>query len=216
MKRSTLQTVVLGTLVCCTTQAADKHEMLLSVTAPKSDLQDEAGRTSYDAQKQSAGSLLRQVAISQQQDVQDREIDEIRPSLDYAWGDVDQSTLPENFTVNTDDEPMERVIDSPLLLHWRASSLWYHPMYFEDGPLERYGHTYDASVQNVISPAKFLVKTAMLPYSMTLRPPCSREYPLGWYRPGEIAPYLKYKPAFNGEAVAKEALAVSSLFFLAP
>ena len=88
MKRSILQTVVLGTLVCCTTQAADKHEMLLSMAAPKPDLRDEAGRTSYGAQEQSAESLLRQVAFIQQQDVQDREIDDIRPSLDYAWGDV--------------------------------------------------------------------------------------------------------------------------------
>jgi len=143
-------------------------------------------------------------------------ISEIRPSLDYAWGDADPKGLPGNFAVNTDDKAMERIISTPLMLQWQASNVWYHPLYFEDGPLERYGHTYDAPFQYVLSPVKFLGQTAMLPYNATLRPVHSREYPLGWYRPGEFAPYLKYKPAWNGEAAVNEALAVVGLFFLIP
>ncbi len=149
-------------------------------------------------------------------DTKSRTISEIRPSLDYAWGDVETESLPQNFDVNTDDEPMARVIGSPLLLQWAASDVWYHPLYFEDPALERYGHTYNKHIQYVMSPVKFVGDAAMLPYKSTLRPHGSREYPLGWYRPGECAPYLKYKPAWNGEAAAHQALAVGGLFFLIP
>lgn len=149
-------------------------------------------------------------------DTESRKISDIRPSLDYAWGNVDMETLPENFAVNTDDEPMERVIGSPLLLQWQASNIWYHPLYFEDAPLERYGHTYDNHIQYVLSPVKFVGDAAMLPYKSTLRPHGSREYPLGWYRPGECAPHLKYLPPWNGEAAVHQALAVTGLFFLIP
>ncbi len=149
-------------------------------------------------------------------DTQSHKISDIRPSLDYAWGDVESESLPKNFAVNTDDEPMERVIGTPLLLQWKASDVWYHPLYFEDAALERYGHTYDNHIQYVLSPVKFVGDAAMLPYKSTLRPHGSREYPLGWYRPGECAPHLKYKPAWNSEAAVHQALAVTGLFFLIP
>jgi len=149
-------------------------------------------------------------------DTESRRIGDIRPSLDYAWGDVDSESLPENFAVNTDDEPVARVIGSPLLLQWKASDVWYHPLYFEDAALERYGHTHNKHIQYVLSPVKFIGDAAMLPYKSTLRPHGSREYPLGWYRPGECAPHLKYRPAWNGEAAVNQALAVTGLFFLIP
>ncbi len=145
-----------------------------------------------------------------------RTIHDIHPSLDYAWGNVDPSSLPENFAEYTDNQPMERVIGTPLLLQWRASNLWYHPLYFEDAPMERYGHTYDRHIQYLLSPARFIGQTALLPYHMSLRPVHSREYPLGWYRPGERAPYLLYRPAWNTEAAIHEAGAVTGLFFLIP
>ena len=149
-------------------------------------------------------------------DTDSRQIGEIQPSLDYAWGDVDKDSVPENFALNTDDVPVTRVIESPLLLQWKASDVWYHPLYFEDPALERYGHTYDKHIQYVLSPVKFIGDAVMLPYKSTLRPHGSREYPLGWYRPGECTPHFKYRPAWNGEAAVNQALAVTGLFFLIP
>ena len=34
-------------------------------------------------------------------------------------------------------------------------NLWYNPLYFEDAPLERYGHTYHHALQPFASVAKF-------------------------------------------------------------
>lgn len=144
-------------------------------------------------------------------------IDDIQPSFDYAWGDVDMATLPKNFSVNTDDVPISRHVDKPLLLQWQPSNLWYHPLYFEDPALERYGHTYQSLVfQQVVSTGRFVGQAVTLPYHATLRPPHSREYPLGYYRPGECAPHLKYCPPWNNEAAVHQALAVVGLVFLIP
>lgn len=146
-----------------------------------------------------------------------RQIVDIRPSINYAWGDVDPTTLPEDFSVNTDDDPFNRSIETPLLLQWQPSNLWYHPLYFEDAPLERYGHTYSPLIcQTVASTGRFVGQAVMLPYNATLRCPESREYPLGWYRPGECAPHLKYCCPWNEEAAVHEALAVVGLVFLIP
>lgn len=148
--------------------------------------------------------------------MQSRRIGEIRPSLEYAWGDVDESALPEDFSSNPDDEPIRRTIKTPLLLQWQPSNLWYHPLYFEDPALERYGHTYSPVVQSLVSTGRFLGQTVTIPYHATLRPMQSREYPLGWYRPGERSPYLTYRPAWNDEAAVTQALSVVGLFFLIP
>lgn len=146
-----------------------------------------------------------------------RQIVDIRPSINYAWGDVDPEMLPEDFSVNTDDDPITRSVHTPLLLQWQPSNLWYHPLYFEDAPLERYGHTYSPLIcQTVVSTGRFVGQTVMFPYNATLRSPCSREYPLGYYRPGECAPHLKYCLPWNKEAAVHEALAVVGLVFLIP
>ena len=152
----------------------------------------------------------------QSADLDARVIGDIRPSFDYAWGDVEKSSLPEDFSTTTDDEPINRMTGTPMLLQWQASNLWYYPLYFEDPALERYGHTYSPLVQYLASTGRFVGQAATLPYHATLRPHTSREYPLGWYRPGERAPYLNYRPAWNDEAAVNQALAVVGLVFLFP
>ncbi|MCH2211021.1 MAG: hypothetical protein MK110_06940 [Fuerstiella sp.] len=145
-----------------------------------------------------------------------RNMNDIRPSFDYAWGDVEESTLPDNFSDNTDDQPITRVVHTTTMLKWQPSNLWYHPLYFEDPALERYGHAYDPLLQNLVSTGRFVRQAATLPYNATLRPTASREYPLGWYRPGESAPYLTYHPPWNDEAAIHQALAVLGVVFLFP
>ncbi|MEO2036249.1 MAG: hypothetical protein ABGZ35_29600 [Planctomycetaceae bacterium] len=180
-----------------------------------------AGSSTSGIAGESAG--ISNSAAPQEQDADQESADlkaavigEIRPSFDYAWGDVEESSLPEDFSAIAADEPVSRTIGTPMLLQWQASNLWYHPLYFEDPALERYGHTYSPLMQTLASTGRFVGQAATLPYHATLRPPNSREYPLGWYRPGEHAPYLNYRPAWNNEAAVNQALVVVGLVFLFP
>ncbi len=218
---------MLITLVTCCGPSSVADETIIKDTAiPDIDLAEEAipflsteespvVNIPVQAVSQTSAADDQTIAVDDP-DVLTRRLSDIRPSLDYAWGDTELSTLPRNFAVNTDDRPMSRVIGVPMLLQWQPSNLWYHPLYFEDPALERYGHTYSPLVQPFVSTGQFVGQAATLPYHATLRPHRSREYPLGWYRPGECAPHLKYHPAWNDEGAVKQAMAVVGLIFLIP
>lgn len=73
---------------------------------------------------------------------------------------------------------------------WKASALCHKPLYFEDVQLERYGHSWGPVVQPVISGAEFFATVPILPYKMGVELPWECVYPLGYYRPGDCAPYM--------------------------
>lgn len=73
---------------------------------------------------------------------------------------------------------------------WKASALCHKPLYFEDVQLERYGHTAGPIAQPVLSGAHFFLNVATLPYKMGINPPNECQYALGYYRPGNCAPWL--------------------------
>lgn len=100
--------------------------------------------------------------------------------------------------------------------HWMASNLTHDPLYFEDVALERYGHTYSPLVQPLVSVSKFGLQLAGLPYQMALNPVWCEQYPLGYYRPGDCAPFLRYRVPFNKEAAVTSAGIYTGLFFLFP
>lgn len=99
---------------------------------------------------------------------------------------------------------------------WEPTNYYHYPLYFEDATLERYGHTYPFLIQPVVSGAKFTGQLLALPYQMTLDPINKPKYALGWYRPGECAPKLKYQIPWNAQAAAVEAATVTGLIFLIP
>jgi hypothetical protein len=99
---------------------------------------------------------------------------------------------------------------------WEASNLFHRPLYFEDVPLERYGHTYPFAIQPFVSLGKFGTQLVGLPYQMALDPPCSRQYALGYYRPGECAPYLCYQIPLNARAAVMSAGVYTGIAFLFP
>ena len=103
-----------------------------------------------------------------------------------------------------------------MTMAWEPTNFYYYPLYFADPALERYGHTYHPVVQPVASLARAGVQFVLLPYQMTITPPCKREYPLGWYRPGECAPKLHYQIPLNAKAAVVEAAVVTGLFFAIP
>ncbi len=78
----------------------------------------------------------------------------------------------------------------PKTYTWTASGLCHKPLYFEDVQLERYGHSYGPLLQPLISPAEFFLTFPVLPYKMGLTPPNECMYALGYYRPGDCAPYM--------------------------
>jgi len=97
---------------------------------------------------------------------------------------------------------------------WEPTNLYHNPIYFEDVPLERYGHTRHYLIQPFFSGAKFAAQFFGLPYQLTIYPLCSRQYSLGYYRPGECAPYKYYQVPWNTEAALVEAGVVSGAYFL--
>lgn len=74
--------------------------------------------------------------------------------------------------------------------NWKASGLCHKPLYFEQVAVERYGHSMPTLVQDVICGAHFFASIPALPYMMGLCPPDECQYSLGYYRPGNCAPYL--------------------------
>ena len=78
----------------------------------------------------------------------------------------------------------------PTKMTWAASGLCHNPLYFEEVQLERYGHSLGPISQPVVSSAHFFLNIAVLPYKMGIHPPSECQYALGYYRPGNCAPYL--------------------------
>ena len=79
---------------------------------------------------------------------------------------------------------------SPVTFTWTASALCHHPLYFEDVQLERYGHAVGPWLQPFASAALFYLTIPILPYKMGLELPDECMYSLGYYRPGDCAPYM--------------------------
>ncbi len=79
---------------------------------------------------------------------------------------------------------------SAVTFTWTASALCNHPLYFEDIQVERYGHTLGPWAQPFASAALFYLTVPILPYKMGLELPDECMYTLGYYRPGDCAPYM--------------------------
>lgn len=88
------------------------------------------------------------------------------------------------------DEIYVRKMPTPITFTWKASNLCYKPLYFEDVQLERYGNTFCPLLQPVLSRARFWLTIPILPYLMGVNPPNECIYDLGYYRPGNCAPYM--------------------------
>ncbi len=88
------------------------------------------------------------------------------------------------------DEVYVRKMPTPITFTWKASNLCYKPLYFEDVQLERYGNSFCPLLQPAISRARFWLTIPILPYLMGVNPPNECVYDLGYYRPGNCAPYM--------------------------
>lgn len=147
----------------------------------------------------------------------ERKIDSINPYYDRDRdADIRKFALEKakEFNIQFESRPYEARSFPDVTLAWQATNFYYYPLYFEDPALERYGHSYPAAIQPFASIARFGTQVVFLPYNMTITPPGKAEYPLGYYRPGEVAPKLHYQPPLNAHAAVVEAAAITGFFFL--
>ena len=99
---------------------------------------------------------------------------------------------------------------------WKASALCHKPLYFEDVQLERYGHSAGPFVQPVASGAHFFLNVAALPYKMGINPPNECQYALGYYRPGNCAPWLLPPIPLSVRGALAQAGAIAGGVFILP
>ncbi len=97
---------------------------------------------------------------------------------------------------------------------WKASLAVHKPLYFEEVALERYGHALNPLIGPVWSGVHFFITIPTLPYQMSLAPINECQYVLGYYRPGNCAPYLLPPVPLSFEAAFIEATSVVGGFWI--
>ena len=140
----------------------------------------------------------------------------IQPTLSYAMKGIVPDQLPIDFNDRLNTEDYQPRLASPTVYQWAPTNFYHYPLYFEDPSLERYGHTYHPIVQPFASTGLFATQLVGLPYQMALHPIHSKQYALGYYRPGEFAPKKHYQIPFNEEATVAEVATIVGLFLIIP
>jgi len=100
--------------------------------------------------------------------------------------------------------------------NYHASALCHKPLYWEEVQLERYGHTAGPIRQPIISGAHFIINLAALPYRMAINPPGECVYSLGYYRPGNCAPWMIPPIPLSLRGAAAEVGTALGLIYLIP
>ncbi len=104
----------------------------------------------------------------------------------------------------------------PSTVQWAASGLCHKPLYFEQVQLERYGHEIGPVLQPLVSTAHFFGNIALLPYKMGIHPPNECQYALGYFRPGNCAPYMIQPMPWSLRGAAVQAAVVTGGAALIP
>jgi hypothetical protein len=188
------------------------------VPAPHSSDRDETSVISASAESTDAATVA-PLLTTQDTSRAIRAMKDITPDYDLTV-DQDIRTYADEqaakFGVKFGDQPFEPRAFPETVMPWEAPNLFNYPLYFEDPALERYGHTRSFFVQPFVSAGRFTGQLLALPYQMAIDPIGEEMYALGYYRPGDCAPKLKYKVPWNAKAAAVEATVVTGLIFLIP
>ena len=142
-----------------------------------------------------------------------------RQKIPYSkLSDADSAAVSEYWQIpelcSTGDQRLPQRHWVPQSFTWTASSLCHKPLYFENQQLERYGHTHGPVLQPIHSAAHFFVSLATLPYQAAIHPPTECQYALGYYRPGNCAPWLKDPIPISLEGIKRQAVATTGLAFI--
>ena len=103
---------------------------------------------------------------------------------------------------------------APQTVSWHATSLCHKPLYFENRQLERYGHSRGPFLQPIHSSYHFFRSLFFLPYNTAINPPNECQYSLGFYRPGNCAPWLLDTIPFSRAGIRRQALVSVGLAFI--
>ncbi len=134
--------------------------------------------------------------------------------------DVDTTYVGEAWNIpercGTGYDPFDGRDNVPSTVQWAASGLCHKPLYFEQVQLERYGHEIGPVLQPILGTAHFFGNIPLLPYKMGIHPPFECQYPLGYYRPGNCAPYMLQPIPWSLRGAAAQAAAVTGAAALIP
>ncbi len=103
-----------------------------------------------------------------------------------------------------------------MTMTWKASNFCHTPLYFEDVNLERYGHTHGPVLEPIVQSAHFFANIAVLPYKMGVHSPHECQYALGYYRPGNCAPWIVPPVPISARGAIAQAATMTGLFWLIP
>lgn len=142
-----------------------------------------------------------------------------RVKIPYAkLSDADWAAVSDYWQIPTVCSVGDQTLPSrnwvPQTFTWTASALCHKPLYFENRQLERYGHTHGPILQPLHSAAHFFVSLATLPYATAIHPPTECRYALGYYRPGNCAPWLKDPLPISLNGLRRQALVTTGLGLL--
>ena len=105
---------------------------------------------------------------------------------------------------------------TPMTMTWKASNACSKTRYFEEVNLERYGHSMGPWLQPVVSSAHFFANIAVTPYKMGIHPPHECQYALGYYRPGNCAPWIVPPVPISARGALTQGAAMTGAFWLIP
>lgn len=105
---------------------------------------------------------------------------------------------------------------APIRYTWTAPNTCNNPLYFEEAAVERYGHCWGPVMQPLVSAGHFILTVPCLPWLMAIDPPNECVYTLGYYRPGDCAPYMFDPLPYSVRAAVVEGGVATALVFLIP
>lgn len=105
---------------------------------------------------------------------------------------------------------------TPTTFTWKASNQCHNPLYFQDVNLERYGHTHGPIAEPLIQTAHFFGSVLVLPYKMGVHHPRECIYTLGYYRPGNCAPWILPAVPISARGILNQAAVMTGGTLLIP
>jgi hypothetical protein len=99
---------------------------------------------------------------------------------------------------------------------FRGANVHYHPLYFEQAALERYGQHFGNLFAPWASHALFFADAALLPYSLGKSPPWACHNDVCYHKPGDIVPFRIYSPTCDPKGTVLQATAMALSWSLIP
>jgi len=116
-------------------------------------------------------------------------VDQIRVEINLDRAALPEDRATEIFSPATPASPeaFHRAEWHTSVYAWAPPEFFYRPLYFDDVPLERYGHSVYPRLQPAVSTVKYFGDVLLLPYRMVIDAPHQWVSPLGYDRPGSDA-----------------------------